>query len=61
LEGAVGFAVCDIGSRNAFYVSGQRFDVGDDRHFYERMPRVVSRKLVAGLDRAKLIFCVNLD
>ena len=61
LKGAVCFAVTDVGSRYAFYVSGQRFDVGDDRNLDDPMPGVVCLKLVAGFDRAKLVRCVNLD
>ena len=61
MKGAVCFAVRDVGARYAFHVGGLRFDVGDDRHLDDRMPRVVSLKLVAALDRAKLVRCMNLD
>ena len=49
----------DVGCRYAFYVGGERFDIGNNRHLDYRMPWIVGLKLVAALDRAELVRCAN--
>ena len=61
MDSAVSVALADVGGSYPLYIGGQRFDVGENRYFDERVARVVCLKLVAALDGAQLLRSVNLD
>jgi hypothetical protein len=59
VECAVCFAVAHVCRRDPFNEVGQRFDVCQNSDLDERMPRVVRLQLVALLEWAALLSCVN--
>src|SRR5262249_57505172 len=61
MKGSNRFAACYVSGLYSFNVSGQRFHIGDDRHLYDGMLRVICLKLIAGFDRARMIRGMKFD